>query len=222
MSLLPIPLIKFFPKIFKNDDKAINLASKIETNLLTWKNDIIELNRFFRPDEVMERFLTELNFYLEAGMLNQDTELIKRKKARDAISQHKIRGTWQADAKIRIDNITGLSPGSRIFRSTGTADWILVGDGTTPTDFYWASMGADGIDLDLGLDLIGEGTEIEIAGNIFIDLHEGVNTDVLTAEQIAHIVTDLETDVVPAYFIVNLGYVNVTGQFIIYSGGIIS
>ena len=104
----------------------------------------------------------------------------------------------------------------------GEDDWILVGDGLTPAAFYWAALGVDNIDLDLGIALIGEGTEVEVAGNIFINAHDGITVATLTADQVTQIVQELQDDVVPAYYIVNIGYVNTSGQFIIYSGGIIS
>jgi len=69
---------------------------------------------------------------------------------------------------------------------------------------------------------VGDGTEVEIWGNIYIDLHYGIHTAVLSASQIEQIVTDISMDIVPAYVRVYLGYVPVTGGFTIYSGGIIT
>lgn len=112
-----------------------------------------------------------------------------------------------------------MSPGARIFRSYDQDDWILVGDGLTPAAFYWAALGADGVDDMLGIALIGKGDEIEVAGNIYIDCHKGVLVSTLTAAQIAQIVTELESDVAPAYMRIILGYINATGAFIEYANG---
>lgn len=217
--MLPIPFINFIPKIFKDDLRSTTLANKVDTHLNAWKKDVLDINRLQRADEAPAEFLPWLGNLLSANLQDFDSERIKRRKIRDAVSTHKIRGTWDADAKIRIDNITGLD--AQIFTAAGQDDWILVGDGLTPTEFYWAALGSDGIDDNLGISLIGEGTEIEVAGNIFIDAHQGINVSTLTPDQINQIVQELKDDVVPAYYRVYIGYVNVSGQFVIYSGGTI-
>lgn len=109
-----------------------------------------------------------------------------------------------------------------------TTDFILVEasdtsfNGTLGTDNigeYGADLmgsqaGAMG-DTQLGLDLIGAGDEIEIAGNIYID----VDNSILTFNEVEEIKLSL-IDVVPAYYMVFLGYFNNAGQFIIYPNGI--
>ena len=213
---------KLIPKIFHGDSKSDALANKADDNINAWKKDVIDIKRLIRPDETPSEFLAELDFLLSAGIKSNDSDVIKRRKIRDAVATHKIRGTWTADAKVRIDNITGLSPGSRILRWNHfyTSDWIWTDD--TPSiipaapDDYWATWGCDGVDTDTGLDWIGAGTEIEIWGNIYIDCHEGIDVATLTAAQRAKIVLDLTYDVVPAYFRVLLGYVNAAGLFVAY------
>ena len=81
----------------------------------------------------------------------------------------------------------------------------------TPTAYYWAALGADGIDDDLGISLIGSGLEIEVAGNIYID----VDNAVLTAGEQEQIRVAM-LDIVPAYMKVHFGYLDGTGTFIEY------
>jgi len=220
--LLNFSFKKFIPKIFHDDPKTDILADKVDTHLALWKKDVIDIKRIFRPDEVASKFLAELNYYLSAGFQYGDSDVIKRRKTRDAVATHKIRGTWTQDAKIRIDNITGLVPGARILKWNFfyTSDWIWVDSSpsiipASPYD-YWSTMGCDGVDDGYGLDLIGSGDEIEVAGNIYIDCHEGIDVATLTAAQRAKIVLDLTDDVVPAYFRVLLGYINAAGIFVAY------
>lgn len=218
--MLPLPFLKYIPKLFQSDSKTVNLATKVDTHLTTWRKDIIDIRRLVRSDECPAKYLIELDFLLSAGIKDLDSELTRRKKIRDAIETHKNLGLWKTDVKIKLDNITGYS--AALIKAIGTDDWILVGDGTTPSTSYWATMGADGIDDDLGLALLGEGTEIEVQGNIYVDMHEGINTGVLTQAQIDQAVNEIKDDSVPAYFIVYLGYLDVSGIFVQYPGGIIS
>jgi hypothetical protein len=218
--MLPLPVIKFFPKLYRSDPLAIKTANKVESDITTWKGLIDRVKRHFRPDECPDVLVNELSYFLEADTLPGDSIQTRRIKVYNAVRNHKKRGLFQDDVKIKIDAITMLSPGSRIIRSTGTGDWIIVGDGTTPTDFYWAVLGVDGIDDDYGLDLIGDGTENEISGNIYIDCHEGVTTPVLTADEIESIKLTID-DSVAAYFRVRLGYIDGTGAFVTYPDGVI-
>ena len=218
--MIPNPLLKFFPKLYQNDSKAASLASKMDSIFASIKSDILGLKRLNRADECPGQFLSELDYALQANVQKGDTELQKRKKISNAIATQKKRGTWQNDAKIRIDNITGYS--SDIYKASTSDDWILCGDGMIENDQnYYASLGVDGIDNNLGISLIGDGTEIEIQGNIYINLHIGIYTAVLSAAQILQIVNEIATDIVPAYFRVYLGYADITGAFNLYSGGAI-
>jgi hypothetical protein len=70
-------------------------------------------------------------------------------------------------------------------------------------------------DPDLGMDLVGSGTEIQIPGNVYIN----VDNPFLTAEQIAQIVASLDYTTVPAYFRVFLCYLNDQGNPVVYAGG---
>jgi hypothetical protein len=216
--MLPYPSINFFPKLFANDVNAIALAAKIDSYILVMKNDVIRIPRLYRADQANSLYLNELGYWLNANIKEFDSEEIKRKKIYNAIATHKVRGTWIYDCKIRIDNITGYN--SSLFNLIGTSDWILCGDGISEIEYY-ATGGVDGIDDELGLDLIGDDTEVVIPGNVYIDCHLGIFTPVLTATQISEIVIEIQDDVVPAYYRVQLGYINTSGVFTVYSGGTI-
>ncbi len=215
---LPIPFIDYIPKLYKDNakDSTNALANKVDTHLGEWLDDIIQLAWLKDPFKIDVLFLDVLGNYLAAGLISTDTEAQKRNKIAIAVQGHRLRGSFNLDAKPKIDAIAGGD--SSIFRATGEDDWILVGDGLTPAAFYWSALGADGVDDQLGISLIGAGTEIEVAGNIYIDVD---NSGLSTAE-VQQIVDALEFDIVPAYYIVNIGYVDGTGAFIIYANGIIS
>jgi len=222
--MLPEDFLSYIPKFLKDNIDASGEA------LVTYMNDftdefygyIRELYFFSDALRVPAIFLDELGYWLAAGIKQGDSEATKREKIYYAVMNHKKRGTWTADAKIRIDAITGYS--AAIFVSTESDDSIEMGQiASEDTTVYWSTeQGADGSDDLLGTWEVGDFTEYVIAGNIYIDLHEGVFTPVLTAAQIEQIVNEIATDIVPAYFAIYLGYINVTGQFVVYSGGIIS
>jgi len=96
----------------------------------------------------------------------------------------------------------------------GTLGTDNIGD--YGADLMGSQVGAMG-NTEFGIDLIGAGDEIEIAGNIYID----VDNKILTYDEVEQIKLSLE-DVVPAYYRVFLGYFNTSGQFIVYPNGIIN
>ncbi len=208
---LPIPFVDYLPKIIRQDPdaKAIALAAKMDSIMLGVLEDVIGLNDLRDPARCPADLLVELGDMLAAGILPGDSELIRRRKIASAVQGHKLRGSWAYDAKPKVDAIAGGD--AVIFRGYESDDWIMCGDGSleSPTN-YWGSMGADGIDLHLGLSLIGEGTEVEVAGNIYVD----VDNAALTPSQVQAIVDSL-VDIVPAYMLVHLGYTTGT-QFIEY------
>ena len=221
-SGLPIPFIKFIPKIFKEDVKAIALSNRVDTHLAEWEKDVLSVAQLYRPDETREIILSELDYCIEAGVRNDDSEVIKRKKIESAIASHKIRGTWELSAKILIDNITGLD--AQFYDETLEDDAILCGDGIVPYDSaaYWFALGCDGLDDGLGVRLLTDGTEVMLAGVLYIDCHYGIHVSTLTAAQIAKIVDELRTEIVPAYYKVYLGYIDAVGDWQYYAGGEIS
>ena len=149
--------------------------------------------------------------YFAVTYATAKTERQRRQAITNAVRDQKNRGLWEANIKIIIDTIAGGD--AQIIESGETADWILGGDGgTIPPDSYYATLGIDGIDDRLGIDLLGEGNEIEIIGNIYID----VDNSALTQEQIDEMVAEITNDIIPAYFIVNLGYIS-AGTFVSYT-----
>ncbi len=207
--MIPDNIDDYIPRFYKRDTKLNAYTSKFDSILEDLKNDTLGLNDLIDPMKIPAALISELGFLLNAGIQDQDSETDRRVKVATAVAAHKRRGSFNLDAKPKIDLICGGD--SVIIRSFDKDDWILTGDGLTPSAYYWGAMGTDGIDDDLGISLIGEGTEIEVAGNIYIDVD---NSSLSAADQ-----TRLELemqDIVPAYMYVHFGYVNISGQFIEY------
>lgn len=218
--LIPKPIINFFPKLFRDDTKAQALANLMDTELVSWFSDILNIKALSRPEEIPANLISELDFLLSANGQTGDSEAQRRIKVQTAVSRHKHRATWVYDAKPSIDLITGFD--SRIWGGQFSDDWIMTGDGVTEySTNYWGSMGCDGLDDKLGLGLIGDGTEWEVSGNIYINLHYGYTTAQLSAGQIATIVAQIKDEICPAYMRVLLGYVNASGGFTVYANGTI-
>jgi hypothetical protein len=217
--MLPIPFKKFIPRIFQSDSRSDNMATIADTHLKEWKNNIVNIKRLINPVECPVDFIDELGYFVGAEIQNTDTEDQKRKKIYNAIETQKLRSTFLYDSKLRIDSITGLN--SKLVTMTDihlTSDWILCGDGTEPSAYYWSALGCDGVDADLGIDLIGDGTEIVVAGNVYVNCHFGILISTLTASEIAAIKLYL-ADSVPAYMRMFLGYVDASNNFQYYANG---
>lgn len=207
--MIPEDIDLYIPKFYKRDTKLLAFIAKFNSILTDLKSDTLGLNTLIDPHRIPAALIAELGYYLNAGIQDQDSEADRRYKVATAVQGHKRRGSFNLDAKPKIDLICGGD--SAIIRSFDKDDWILVGDGLTPAAYYWAAMGCDGIDDDLGISLIGAGDEIEVWGNIYIDVD---NNALSAADQ-----TKLELamqDIVPAYFWVHFGYISGTGQFIEY------
>ena len=215
MSLLPTPFEDFVPKMLRQildesqDGQA--LVDKMNEYIDNWSKDILEMQFLKMSERCPSDFLDVLGNYINAGIKEFDSETIKRIKIATAVQGHKKRGTWNSDAKIKIDVIAGGD--SQIIRAIDSADWILLAGESDDPDNYWATLGVDGIDDNLGIDLSGDFTEITEAGNIYID----TDNDSLTSDQIDQIVIELQDDIVPAYMRIYLGYVDGTGSFVLYT-----
>lgn len=207
--MLPIPFVNYIPIFYKRDAKLIAFADKVDSILEGLRSDTIGLNDIIDPMKAPVVTLDYLGDYFNAGINVFDNEKVKRVKIATAIQSHKKRGSFNFDAKPKIDAIAGGD--SQILKTFGADDWILVGDGLTPGAYYWSALGADGIDDDLGIMLVGSGDELIIAGNIYID----VDNDSLTAEEQLRIRLEME-DIAPAYFLVHIGYVDISGTFVEY------
>lgn len=202
--MLPDDIKEVFPDILIENMNADGqaLVDKLNEYITDWKAEIVLLQYINNPVLCPVIMLDDLGYQLAAGILPSDTERQKRVKIWNAIISHKKRSLWEDNVKIVIDEITGLS--ANLWVATGGDDSIFVGDSTTPSSFYWASMGCDGIDDELGEALIGDGTEIEIAGNIYIDL--GGNISIAILDQIEENING-DNPIIPAYFVIYLGYV---------------
>lgn len=222
--MLPIPFNENIPLLLKKalsvDDSGQALADFWDEKYLALKNEILNMQYFKLPERCPSGFLDTLGDMLAASIQQGDSDFTKRFKILKAIETHKLRSTWTADAKNRIDAITGLS--AVIWSQQDNDDAVWLAQESSDLDFYWMTwQDNSGTDDDLGIWWVGDFTEYVIAGNIYINCHEGINVSTLTAAQIAQIVSNLEMDVAPAYMAIYLGYINAVGQFIVYSGGII-
>lgn len=210
--MLPLPFEKYIPKFFKRDKKLIAFADKMDELINSFKTDTLGINDIIDPVKCPSILLDELGYFLNAGIKPFDNESQKRLKIATAIQAHKKRGSFKYDAKPKIDAIAGGD--SQILTARIGDDWILVGDTLTEnSNNYWASMGIDGIDDNLGISMIGEGTEIEIAGNIYIN----VDSSSLTTDQINQIIDELKDDIAPAYYKIFIGYLDLSNNFILYT-----
>lgn len=217
--MLPIPFEDNIPvllrKALTEDDAGQALANFWDEKYQALADEILEMYFFKRPERCPAMFLDTLGDMLAASIKQGDSDFTKRFKILKAIETHKLRSTWTSDAKNRIDAITGYS--AVLYSVQDNDDSIEMAQQASDPDFYWSTeSGADGTDDELGTWEVGDFTEYVIAGNIYINCHEGITTGVLTADQIAQIVSDLERDVAPAYMAVYIGYVNALNQFIIY------
>lgn len=204
------------PEIYKRiqQDSLDALVTKADEHITDWENDVKQIAWLLDPVRAPTKFLNELGNLVNAGILAGDSDSVKRSKIATAVESHRHRGSFVFDAKPKIDAIAGGD--SSIYMVIGTDEWIIVGDGSTPTAFYWAALGVDDVDADLGITISGqEETDLTIAGNIAID----IDNSGLTADEVEQIKLAL-ADVVPAYYQVLIGYVS-AGMFVIYPNGII-
>jgi hypothetical protein len=202
--MFPLPTKKYIPKVLQEnmDNFGQALVDYLDNIIPEVKEETINLRYFYTIELIPSVFLDTIGNQLQAEIKQIDTDRQKRVKILNAIAGRAKRSLWFDDVKIRIDNITGLD--AQLYSPFGLDDFILCGDGTTPESFYWAAMGVDGIDDALGISLIGEGDEVEITGNIYIDLG-----GIVAADVILRIIDDIK-NIVPAYFRIKLGYVTGT------------
>lgn len=209
--MLPIPVDSYIPRAFKRDSRVAALSAKIQAHLEEWKADVLNFDSLIDPVRIKASLLDEMGYLLNAGIFVYDTNAQKVLKIHNAIAGHKKRGSWVYDAKPKIDAICGGD--AKLVTAIGLDDWILVDDGVSfPSAYYYAALGCDGIDDDLGISLIGSGYEIEVAGNVYID----VDNPVLTATQIQQVVNALASDIAPGYYYVHIGYISV-GAYVEYA-----
>lgn len=219
--MFPIPIENFLPKIYRDNPDAayLALAAKMNSILTAWETELLELYFLKVADRCPVLLLDELGNNFAAGLKQYDTETIKRKKIDGAVAQHKIRGLWLTDVKVKIDTITGydaqlvMEEGSGVMLAYNMP-WVEV---TPPLDTTRIQFQA--IDYSplapppygfIGLKETSPGGDVipEVRGTIYIDCHAGINASTLTAAQIAQIVDEI-TDSVPCYYKIFLCWLEV-------------
>ena len=206
--MLPESFESFIPKFYTRDAKLTAFADKMDSIIADLKSDTLGLNDLITPEKIPADLIVELGYLLNAGINEQDDERTRRQKVQGAVDGHKQRGSFSLDAKPKIDNIAGGN--SVIITGTNEDDAIIPGDGLTPAAAYWSAIGADGIDDELGFVILTDGTEIYIAGNVYID----VDNAALGAADQAELELEMQ-DIVPAYYFVHFGHI-VAGDFVEY------
>lgn len=219
-GLFPVPSKRFIPKVYEGDSDVDVLTDEIDSQLIDWYNDIINIKRYYRADETPDQFIPELGALLEAGIKAGDDVTTQRIKVATAVENHRKRTLFNAAVKPILDDLTGFDSDIVNFRDND--QWILTGDGNTPPTAFWGVLGANDTDTTFGLQLSGSLIDQGSAGIIFIDLHVGVDTAQFTQSEIEDIVDVIEDEQTPAYMVVILGFIDSTGKFIFYDGGIIS
>ena len=209
--MLPTPFEKFIPKIYRRDSGLVAMSDKADTHISDWKADILRIASFIDPARIPNNLLVEVGDMLSAGIGAEDSDRIKREKIVNAVVGHKQRGLWVEDVKPKVDAVAGGD--AQLFPVVGQDDFILVGDGNTPSTHFWSILGGDGAATDYGIRLVGEGEENVLKGVILID----VDNSLLFAAEVDQIRLTIE-DSVPAYYIVKLGYIE-SGLFIEYIEG---
>lgn len=223
--MIPSDITEILPVLLKkdleNNQSGQALVDYINNNISEIRAEIDEMFYFNEPVRTPAQFLYLLDQWLQAGITNTDNDYTKRYKIEHAIETHKLRGTWQDHAKIIIDAITGYS--AAIITTIDSEDCIEMGGLSTEPDYYWSTeRGDDTMDDELGTWEVGLMTEPCVAGNIYIDCHEGVYGSTLSTAEIEQIVEALEDDVSPAYIRIYLCYLtSSSGGINIYTGGVI-
>ena len=114
------------PKLYQKDNTAIKIAIKADNHIGLWKNDVLNINRLYRPDEMDSLCLDELGYMLYAGLKNKDSDRVKRQKIQLATSTNKLGSTWKHDTKIKIDRITGFNSQINTTRYLSIAGKIAI------------------------------------------------------------------------------------------------
>jgi hypothetical protein len=202
--MFPTPFEKYIPQHWTRTQDVLAFAAQVDKMITDTENEIFGLADLLNPEKCPARFLDYLGYWINAGLNAQDTETQKRIKIVTAVAGHKIRGSFNFDAKPKIDAIAGGD--SKIITQNSGPGWMLVTDETSRTiDQCILLTDNDGFLLFTAGDILG------YPWNVFID----VDNPALSAEDQERIRLDME-DIVPAYYIVHFGYVDGAGIFIEY------
>lgn len=156
--MLPIPSIDFFPSALRNDPAINDLAKFLDVEFMRWFNDAKNLDRLRDPARCPASCLNAFGDWLSAGLRDEDTDLVKRRKIANAIKNLKLRGTWLYSVKISIDSRVGGD--SQIVSRLGIDDFILTGTGDEPAGYLWSVLGGADPDAEYGISLVGGAGEV--------------------------------------------------------------
>ena len=144
--MLPLPIEKYIPKVLRDNlsssPSGQALIDFLNNHYEELSEEILEMYWFKLPSRCPSIFLNELGYLLNAGIVNTDSDYTKRSKIENAIETHKNRGTWENDAKLRIDAITGYS--SSLYSTIDSDDSIEMGGLDTEPDYYWSTESSGG------------------------------------------------------------------------------
>lgn len=157
-NLLPIPSIDSFPSAFRGDEDIIALTDFLDAEYLRWWNDAVNLERLKDPARCPVSCLGAFGDWLAAGLRDEDSESMKRRKISNAIKNLKLRGTWLYSVKVAIDSRVGGD--SKLVSKQGIDDWILCATGDEPAGYLWSILGGDDPAADYGISLVGGAGEI--------------------------------------------------------------
>jgi hypothetical protein len=157
-NLLPIPSIDSFPSAFRGDEDIVALTDFLDAEYQKWFDDSANLERLKDPARCPAVCLNAFGEMLAAGLRDEDTEQMKRRKISTAIKNLKLRGTWLYSVKVAIDSRVGGD--SKLISKQGIDDFILCGTGSEPDGYLWSILGGEDATADYGIALVAGAGEI--------------------------------------------------------------
>lgn len=157
-NMLPIPSIDYFPSAFRNDEDIVALTDFLDAEYKRWFDDSVNLERLKDPARCPAVCLPAFGEWLAAGLRDEDSEAMKRRKIANAIKNLKLRGTWLYSVKIAIDSRVGGD--SQLVSKQGIDDFILCGTGDEPAGYLWSILGGESDTADYGIALVAGAGEI--------------------------------------------------------------
>lgn len=108
-GLYPVPLLKYFPQEYVRTPRLVQFSEAWDKLFTELACETIAIKYFRTPERCPSQFLFLLADKFGVNFLSSDTDRLKRIKIRDAIATHKKKDRFDADIKLKIDAITGLS-----------------------------------------------------------------------------------------------------------------
>lgn len=201
--MFPAPFEKYIPTHWKRTSDVLAFSAAVDKMIEDTENEIFGIADLLDPEKCPSKFLDYLGYYVNASLQSADTDTQKRIKIITAVSAHKTRGSFNFDAKPKIDAIAGGD--SQIINQPSGPGWMMTSDESS------LSMDQAIFSSEEGFLFISAGDVLGWPWNIFID----VDNNVLSADDQDRIRLDME-DIVPAYMIVHFGYIDGSGAFVEY------